>query len=356
MKATILAVDDDPIILEMYRLILEGDHDLHLLSSGAAALEYLKARPRVDLILLDIMMPDVDGYQICHSIRDDSLFSNVKIILVSSKMTLEDRLRGYEIGADDYITKPFEPSELLAKTKVFLRLKNVEEINKIKTNFINLLNHEARTPLTSIFGYTRLLRESPNLTQEEKALLTEIEKSGQKLLKSCEKTLLLSDLKSGNISIEKVRMPLNLFFSDYRVAVENKESKGSVLRFSGNADLWIDADPKLFSVAINGVLENGLKYAAEGTVVDVSTKVVSGDRLRIEVANEGEKIPPERQEDIFNELSVHDMEHHYEGYGLSLAISRRIIEAHGGSLTFENHSAGPVFLIDIAAHDGQASP
>src|SRR5687768_14804403 len=167
MKAIILAVDDDAIILETYQAILDNEYNLHFASSAEEALNFLNAHPRVDLILLDIVMPQIDGYETRRRIRENPLFSNVKIILVSSKMRLEDKLHGYEIGADDYITKPFDASELLAKIKVFLRLKTVEEINKIKTNFISLLHHETRTPLTGIFGYTTLLQQSANLRSEE---------------------------------------------------------------------------------------------------------------------------------------------------------------------------------------------
>jgi two-component system sensor histidine kinase/response regulator len=347
MKATILAVDDDAIILETYQAILDNEYNLHFASSAEEALNFLNAHPRVDLILLDIVMPQIDGYETCRRIRENPLFSNVKIILVSSKMRLEDKLHGYEIGADDYITKPFDASELLAKIKVFLRLKTVEEINKIKTNFISLLHHETRTPLTGIFGYTTLLQQSGNLTAQEKHFLDEIRRCGETLLRSCEKTLLLSDLKSGNIPIEKSRIPLSMYFSDYEQRwQENPADQRCQLRIHSAEGFWIDADPKLFGIVIDTLLDNAVKFARESTVVEVTAKILN-DRLRVEVANQGEKVLPERQEEIFNELSVQDVAHHHEGQGLSLALARRVIEAHEGTLTVANHADGPVFVIDM---------
>src|ERR1700741_3402411 len=103
MSHTLLAVDDDAIILEMYQAILGEVYNLHTVSSGQEAVAFLDAHPRVDLVLLDIMMPRMDGYEVCRKIRKNPSFSHAKIILVSSKMLLEDRLRGYEGGADDYI-------------------------------------------------------------------------------------------------------------------------------------------------------------------------------------------------------------------------------------------------------------
>jgi two-component system, sensor histidine kinase and response regulator len=173
MKPTILAVDDDLIILDMYEAILANEYNLHRTSSAEEALDFLKSRRRVDLILLDIMMPNVDGYETCRRIRENPLLSDVKVILVSAKIMLEDRLHGYEIGADDYVTKPFDASELLAKVKVFLRLKNVEEINEIKTNFINLLHHETRTrsrPYSDTllcFGKVRTLRHKKSTSSRK---------------------------------------------------------------------------------------------------------------------------------------------------------------------------------------------
>jgi DNA-binding response OmpR family regulator len=158
MKPTMLAGDDDAIVLDIYQAILEGAYNLHLTSSAEEAVEFLNSHPRVDLILLDIMMPKRDGYEVCRRIR----------AVFGSEGDLGLVVQFGKIGADDYMTKPFDASALLAKVKVFLRLKNGEEINKIKTNFINLLYQKTRTPLTAIFGYAASLRQSANLSLQEK--------------------------------------------------------------------------------------------------------------------------------------------------------------------------------------------
>ena len=347
MKATVLAVDDDAIVLDMYQAILDSAYDLHVTSSAEEALEFLNSRRRVDLILLDIMMPKMDGYEVCRRIRANPLFSDLKVILVSAKMMLDDKLRGYEIGADDYMTKPFDASELLAKVKVFLRLKKVEEINKIKTNFINLLYHETRTPLTSIFGYASLLRQSANLSLQEKYFVEQIQTYGETILKSCEKTMLLSDLKSGTIAVEKTRIPLSILISDQQEFKEKALKNKCTLQIRSEEDLWVYADPKLFGIAIDTLVDNAVKFAREGSVVEVTVQALK-DHIRIEIANEGDKISPEEQEHMFDELWVKDVEHHHQGHGLSLAIARRIIDAHEGTLTVTNHENGPAFVIDMA--------
>ena len=345
-KATILAVDDDAIILEMYRAILEDAYDVHLTSSGEEALNFLAAHPRVDLILLDIIMPNIDGYETCRRIRQNALFTDAKVIFVSAKMLVEDRLQGYEIGADDYLTKPFEESELLAKIKVFMRLKKAEEINKIKTNFVNLLYHETRTPLTSIFGYATLLRQSPSLTSQELYFVEQIQRCGETILRSSEKTMLLNNLKSDNVPVERARIPLSIFFSDKQNFQERSSGIKREIRICGDEALWIYVDPKLFGIVIDTLLDNAWKFACPGTTVEVTVKLLK-DRVRIEVANEGNQITSEQQEIIFSEFAVQDISHHHEGPGLSLAIAKRIIEAHDGTLTVRNHATGTAFVIDM---------
>jgi DNA-binding response OmpR family regulator len=283
MKPTILAVDDDPIILDMFQAVLDQGHHLHLVSSGQEALDFLNSHPRVDLILLDIMMPGIDGYETCQRIRENPLYSQVKVILVSSKVKLEERLSGYQVGADDYITKPFEASELVAKINVYLRLKNAEEIDRIKNNFIKLMNHETRTPLTGIFGYAALLQQSPNLSDQEKQFVDEIQKCAAALLRSSENTRLLSDLKSGNIQIEKTKIPLSDFLAGcqhkFKTAADDKR-----LLFQTHTDdaLWIDGDARLLEVAVDALLDNAVKFAREATVVHVTAKAME-DRIQVEV-------------------------------------------------------------------------
>jgi two-component system, sensor histidine kinase and response regulator len=347
MKPTILAVDDDPIILDMYEAILSDAYNLYTVSSGEEALDFLNSHPRVDLILLDLMMPGMDGYETCQKIRENPLFSHMKVILVSAKVMLEDRLQGYEIGADDYITKPFQGSELVAKVKVFLRLKNAEEIDRIKTNFITLLNHEARTPLTTMLGYAAFLKESPNLDNQEKRFVDQIIKYGNALSRSSEKTVLLSDLKSGNVRLEKQKIYLNDVFAECQSKFSKEaEEKHLSLQFRNVSDLWIDGDLKLLRFALEALVDNAIKFAREETSVEVTVKT-AGDRIQVEIANDGEKIPIENREDIFEELLVQDIEHHHQGHGLSLAITRRIVEAHEGTLSVKDHDNGPAFVIEI---------
>jgi DNA-binding response OmpR family regulator len=119
-KTRILVVDDDPMNLKFLKEILADQYNVESALSGEEALEII-----VDfvpeILLLDIMMPGIDGYEVCKRIRANKKLANMKILLVSAKAMLNEKLMGYEVGADDYITKPFEHEELLAKIKIFIR-------------------------------------------------------------------------------------------------------------------------------------------------------------------------------------------------------------------------------------------
>ncbi len=132
----ILAVDDDLANLNIITEILSDDYTLETAKTGEEALSVIE-NFTPDLVLLDIMMPGIDGYEVCKKLRADDRLANTKILFLSAKELLEDRLVGYDVGGDDYITKPFDEDELLAKIKVFLRLKYEEEIKSLNKIVVN---------------------------------------------------------------------------------------------------------------------------------------------------------------------------------------------------------------------------
>lgn len=348
MKSTILAIDDDPIILEIYRAILSDLYDVTLAESGEEALDILSANPKIDLILLDIMMPGMNGYEVCEKIRANPALAHVKVILVSAKSLVEERLQGYEIGADDYITKPFEEEELLAKIKVFLRLKTVEEINSLKGNLLVLLSHETRTPLNGILGFAEILKISPNLDQEEKDFIEHIIMSGQKLLQLSERTVLLSELKSDSVELDKDDMDLELLLEECRqIFQSDAEAKQLTFQIQCDTDaISIVGDFKLLFNAFEMIFDNAVKFAHSETVIEIALRRI-GDRIHIDIANEGECIPESLHGDIFGEFFVHNMNNHHQGHGLGLPIARRVAEVHNGALSVRNRETGPVFTFDF---------
>ena len=160
-KSKILAVDDNPTNNEIIQEMLSEDYDLQIATTGEEALK-VAADFRPDLVLLDIMMPGIDGYEVCRRLRASSNLKYTKIILVSAKPMTSERLEGYEAGADDYIAKPFRPKEVIARVKALLRRhhRDEDETIQIKDVTINFSTHQVT------IGNTLL-----NLTPKEFSLL-----------------------------------------------------------------------------------------------------------------------------------------------------------------------------------------
>lgn len=172
-KAKVLAVDDNPANLAIMREMLAGEHLLMTTESGEDALK-IAYEFRPDITLLDIMMPGIDGYEVCRRMRADPRLSTNKIIMVSAKALVSERLQGYSAGADDYVTKPFEEKELLAKIRVFLRLKTAMEMDHLKTGMKSLLGPEMNARLSGIILPSSILMSDTELENIERKMLAEL--------------------------------------------------------------------------------------------------------------------------------------------------------------------------------------
>ncbi|MDH5216715.1 MAG: response regulator, partial [Gammaproteobacteria bacterium] len=153
VKPKVLIVDDEEHNVELYSLFLADEFAIETAVTGEEALQKI-AVFEPDVILLDIMLPDISGYDICKKLRENDQLRLVKVLFVSGLVELDDRLHGYAVGADDYVTKPVNADELLAKVKVYSRLRKIEEIDEYKNTFMSLISHETSTPLNAIIGFS----------------------------------------------------------------------------------------------------------------------------------------------------------------------------------------------------------
>ena len=350
-NAKILVVDDDPINIEIIEEILHCKYNILSVDSGTKALE-AAADFHPDVVLLDIMMPDMDGYEVCRRIRSNDQLSLTKIILVSAKPMFEDRMEGYKAGADDYMTKPFNPEELLAKVQVFLRLKSIEEVERIKSDLLSVFSHETKTPLHSILGFAKLLLENQSLSNAEKEALTHIRKNGEEMLKLVDKAILLSHLKDGREQMKLRNILLERLLGMAAERVESELHYGNVsLRMALSPNIVVEVDENLMVTALACLLNKAVKLAEPGSVIEISSKHGHGDKdVAIVVKTEG---IPIRESEIPNEyypFHVDDVAHHGRGSGgLDLSIAGHIIEAHNGEMTLKSEGNTTRFVLNLGA-------
>lgn len=326
----VFIVDENETNIEILREYLEEHYVLEEAHSGEEALQ--KA-PHFQpaLILLDITMPGIEGYEVCRQMRATPALRHVKIIIISARTMLSERLEGYAAGADDYITKPFDEEELLAKVRVYLRLQYAEEMDQLKSDLLTLLSHETRTPLTSIISPVEILLANDDVELEQRRLLLNmVDQSAKKLQRLFEKVLMLSELKSGKTHFQWQQGDLSELVKkviDNLVTLITERNVHIAQRFSSTVQTTFDHEKMQF--VIHAILENAVQFSASGDSIDVSVSTDT-DQHCISITNHGEGIDPLFLSQVFDEFSHRDVDHHSQGHGLSLAIAQHIVKMHQG--------------------------
>ncbi len=336
VRKRILVVDDDPLNVEIVRELLEEDYDLLAAEDGKEALEKAKEH-HPDLVLLDIMMPGMSGIEACRRIKEDPSLSGVKVILVSAKAMVQERLEGYQAGADDYITKPFDHEEFKAKIRVFLRMKTLEEVDSLKTRILGLLAHETNTPLTSIIFNAEVLAGDQEVDEaSRKELSRAILDNAWRLHDFLTKARLLCRFKEGEIRIDRDRRDLGAHLA--KIIEEEKEKasrEGVRLEADVRGNIHYPISEKYFRLVPASILENLLDTAGEGDEIRLTLeRNREGITLCFEDRGNWSKSIP--WTDPFEVLEIPDLDHHSRYLGLSLALSKAVVEAHGGKISLES--------------------
>jgi signal transduction histidine kinase len=348
----ILVVEDHKSMSRAIQGILESEgYTVFTATDGIEALEMMDdVRP--DLILADIMMPRMDGYTLYEEIRACEEWIPLPFIFLTAKSEREDRLRGKKMGAEDYVTKPFDAEELIVIVRSRLgRARAIQEateasFEQLKQQIVTVLGHELRTPLTYVTGYTDLALEdvSSLSPQEVEEFLHGIKAGADRLNRLVEDLLLLVQIDSGRAGrefkalssrrrnlAEIVRHTVNQFTRQAR-------RRDISLEVRADSDLPpVELCEPYFVDALGRLIENGIKFSQdEAKRVEISAE--AGPKwVKIAVSDEGVGIPPEQQEhlfDRFRQLNRDQLEQ--QGAGLGLAIADELIRLHGGEIRVES--------------------
>ncbi len=344
MKSRVLLVDDNANNLTILSKVLGDEgYELREAQSGLDALaEAHDFLP--DLILLDVMMPGLDGLETCRRIRAEPDLSHTKIVMVSAKGQVLDRLQGYAAGADDYIAKPFDHDELLAKVRVFLRLKNVEELEAFQRSVLSMLAHETRTPLTGILAPLEIMGFNQGLSPDDADMLQTATSNAQRLRELLERVLRLSSLKLSQELDETVSV-------DLAESVREVCSMMKCAHDLADAELVVEVEP--VSVAgdaaaltdvVEALLDNAIRYGVAPVWVEL--KVV-GACVKVSVVDHGSGIESAHLPYVFEAFNEPDVNHHSQGQGLSLALAREVARLHGGRLEVESRPGRTEFRLQI---------
>ena len=282
----ILIVDDDPELRTLIQLALKKEYLITLAENGREAIEQVGTFGP-DLILLDIDMPELDGLNTCRMIREDPAHRYIKIIFLSGRVTLQDRLDGYEAGGDDYICKPFDKGELLAKIRIMMRLKYEEQLSSVKSTFLSLIAHETRTPLNGILGFATLLSDTGSTKQKEMAEM--ILASGNQLFDFIKKATFICELQGGmqpNLRPEYIDKIISSAINHQDLTTKEISIKLDVDYFQP-----VEVDNKLIWQLFDYVLGNAVKSSPAKGEVLITVKPAAESGCIIDIADQGEGIP-----------------------------------------------------------------
>jgi two-component system sensor histidine kinase/response regulator len=365
---TILIVDDDPVILaNVADVIRIAGYNLFTAKNGLEALQVMQQHIP-DLIVADIMMPVMDGYQFYQAVREHLSWMPIPFIFLSAKGEQKDIRHGYSMGADHYLTKPFEPEDLLVAIEA--RLERVaaiqaaahHDVESTKRQLLTTFGHELRTPLTYIYGYLGLLQqEAGHLDESEaKEMLDAVNRGVSRLGRLVEDLLLMVRIDSGAAGTELDRYGQNVDLgAEVREAV--RELSAEAGRRSVDISIDLPDDLIIFGWApyvhdiVRRLIDNAIKFSKPGGGHVWIEAEAQEEYAVIKVRDDGIGISPEHQKHLFERLRQFDREiMEQQGLGLGLAIAERLVHLHGGDIRAESQPGeGSAFWVQLPLHKVQ---
>ena len=349
----ILAIDDKPANLLLLGKALADEFDLKLATSGATGLA-LAIELQPDLILLDVMMPDMDGYETCHRLMADPATRDIPIIFVTAQNSTDDETRGLRAGVVDFISKPFHLAVLRAKVRIHLKMKRMadqlrsmahtaEEATRSKSQFLANMSHEIRTPMNAILGMQTLLGKT-SLTPKQADYVAKSENAALSLLGLLNDILDMSKVEAGKMMLDAQAVSLSQMVEDILVIVSAYIGIKPVkltLNLDKDLPLQVLCDGLRLKQVLINLCGNAVKFTPHGQV-DLSIQYISTDAdavtLKFSVQDNGIGIAPENQSRIFSGFTQAEASttRRFGGTGLGLAISQHLIAMMGGKLELQS--------------------
>ena len=398
--ADILIVDDEPNNLRvLFTILTDKGYDCRAVLNGDMALKAAFSAPP-DLILLDIMMPDMDGYQVCQKLKIEPNLRDIPIIFVSAKYSESDKVKAFGAGAVDYITKPFQIEEVLARIENHLRLRKLQqelaqqnlllqaeisqrqaaeqalqeqnsllqrevrereraeaELAKINLDlarsngeleqFASIASHDLRSPLTTIKGYGQLfkMRHAQSLEAEGQRYIDRILDGCDRMLTLIDDLLQYSRLGKGGEQFSLVSSDEAVEEACQNLSLEINTNHAEIIR--GNLPVVMGDFPQLRQLFQN-LIGNAIKYRGEANPRVEVTAIAETDHYVFAIKDNGIGIEPEFFQKIFQMFKRLHGPSEYPGTGIGLAICQKIVELHGGRIWVESAPAqGSTFHFTI---------
>jgi len=363
-KNSILVVDDEKINLDILTKVLCPDYTVYLTKNGSCAIE-MANQLLPDLILLDIIMPDMNGYEVLEILKTDEKTRHIPVIFITGLVSSEDEEKGLALQAADYIAKPLSPA--IVKLRVGNQIQIVNQIRANKkyahkiaaseerSKFFARMSHEMRTPLNAVIGLSEITLEGSSLDENAAENILKICNAGTSLLHMVNEILDISKYEDGKFNLTPVEYSLPAMINDtvtQSIPYNGAKPVKFILDIDKNIPLHLYGDDQRIKQILNNFLSNAFKYTKEGTVeLDVKNENIDEIAwLTFSVRDTGIGIPSGDLGNIFNDYFRMDSESNRQiaGTGLGLPITKMLADAMGGAITVESeYGKGSCFTVKL---------
>jgi len=339
-KQKILIVDDTPENLDILQGLLQNEYKLFAATAGKIALQIAK-KQIPDLILLDIMMPGMDGYEVCRRLKADESTKVIPIIFITAKVKTDDEIKGFEAGGVDYITKPFSPPAVLARVKAHLALKREKslliKIMQLKEDVERITRHDLKNPLTVVINYPKIIAKD-NLTEKQIEQLEKISTAGIKLLHMIDLSLGLYKMEQGTYPFKPepvdILQIINDILHEKRHYIQSKHATISITingkPVSDESCFIIPGEELLYYSLLANLFKNALEATPKYQTIKIT--LADADDYSISIHNHG-AVPDGMRETFFEKYTTSGKQ---GGTGLGTYSAKLITETQGGSITMES--------------------
>jgi signal transduction histidine kinase len=358
----ILVVDDEEKNRKLLSDLLRSKgHKVILAEDGEEALRMTREE-NPDVILLDVMMPKLNGYEVCKELQNDTKTRIIPVLMVTSLSERNDRIKGISMGAYDFISKPIDSAEISLRVRnavhnkqlhdrVQQDLENLRELEQLRDDLVNLVVHDMKSPLFGISGYLELLQDhmEGKFGEEQQEFVIEARKSCRDLLEMIRSLLDISRMEEGSLPLNKTQFDLNSL-AEETLKTLNSIAEGKEIEFApATHPTAVTADSDILKRIISNLVTNALKFTPLNKSVRVTVESNNGE-AKISVADNGPGIPAQYRKTIFEKFGrvKQRREHKMFSTGLGLTFCKLATEAHGGEIGLKSKEGeGSTFWFTI---------
>lgn len=363
MEKKILVVDDIPKNIQVVANILKNEgYKINVATKGQTVFENIKVN-RFDLILLDIMMPEMNGFEVCKRLKQDPEVSEIPIIFLTARSDIESITKGFELGGVDYITKPFNASELVARVKTHILVqeqkeelirKNIQlqELTATKEKIFTIIGHDLKGAFSGIIGLGKMLRDyfSEHTKEENEEyieMLTQTAESGFGLLQNL---LQWARSQTGTISFQREKISISdVLFETIKLFQLNIQKKDLKLKIESVEEFYLFADKNMIITVIRNLLSNAIKFTPQNGNIIVHI-LEKGELIEIRIVDSGVGVGKDKIKKLFNISSTFSTlgTEGEQGTGIGLILCHEFVEKNDGKIWVESElGVGSTFIFQL---------